>query len=155
SRSRGGAEVAARAGAAVEDGNEARGVAEGIGGGAGRRTERGGDGRAAAELEGQGVASGQLSEARGIDVRRRLRGHGAGRGNRGGRAGGARRIQCDRVGAGDVRVVHAALGGLLGLGDDRLRRLDERGERGQAGIRGLQGLLRLTDRVEQRIEIAG
>ena len=57
--------------------------------------------------------------------------------------------QRDGDAAGDVGVVHRALGSLLRLGRDRLRRLDKARERGDASVGGLQGLNALADRVEQ------
>ena len=60
--------------------------------------------------------------------------------------------------AGDRDRVVAGRGGLRrlqGLLGDRLRGFDQLGQRGDAGVGGLQRLLRLSDRVEQRVEVAG
>src|SRR4029077_20447425 len=55
----------------------------------------------------------------------------------------------------DRRVGGRGTRGLLGLVGNRLCRLDEAGQRGEALVGGLERLLRLTDVVEQVVQIAG
>ena len=49
----------------------------------------------------------------------------------------------------------AGLRSLTGLLGDRLGGFDQLGQRGDALVGGLQRLLRLADRVEQRVQVAG
>jgi hypothetical protein len=98
-----------------------------------------------AVADGDGFAVGDTER-----LQRARAGDGADRAGCDGRVGG------DRGVAGDgERIVRRRLRGLLGLLGERFGRFDELGDRGDAVIRRLDRLLRLADRVEQPVQVAG
>ncbi len=141
---------AAAALGAVEDGRQAGGVREGIGGVA--RAEGGGDGATGPQCEGQRVACRQATaERRGIDPDVRLRrggetAEGAGDGRAAGRQ---RRVGANCAGAGCRGIAHSARCRLLRLLRGRQRLLEQARQAGEAVGGRIDRLRALSDLVEQ------